>query len=110
MRWKGADPSVSRGQVYFILAVLFALLVAVFAIQNPEPIVIQLFFWQFDKVPKILLILVSTAVGALVVVLLGLFWNIGKFIHIRHLENEIRELEVRLNECSDAAAPGKQND
>jgi uncharacterized integral membrane protein len=85
-------------------------LVAVFAIQNPEPVSIKLFFWQFDMVPKILLILVSTAVGALVVILLGLFWNIGKFIHIRHLENEIRELKGKLSECSDVAVPGEQND
>jgi putative membrane protein len=91
---------VSRGQVYFVLAVLFALLVAVFAIQNPESVSIRLLFWQFDNVPKILLILVSTAVGALVVVLLGVFWNIGKVLHIRRLEAEIRVAKNKLNELS----------
>jgi uncharacterized integral membrane protein len=86
--------------VYFVLAVLFALLVAVFAIQNPESVSIRLLFWQFDNVPKILLILVSTAVGALVVVLLGVFWNIGKVLHIRRLEGEIRVAKSKLNEYS----------
>jgi uncharacterized integral membrane protein len=91
---------VSRGQVYFILAVIFAVLVAVFAVQNPESVSISLFFWQFNQVPKVLLILVSTAVGALVVVLLGLFWSISKMLHIHRLEAEIRVAENKLNELS----------
>jgi len=97
--------SVSRGQVYFVLAVLFALLVAVFAIQNPEPVSIKVLFWQFHKVPKVLLILISTAVGALVVVLLGLFWNIDKIIRIRRLEGEIREVKEKVDGCASVAIP-----
>lgn len=101
---------MSKGQVYFILAVLFALLVAVLAIQNPEPVGITLLFWQLYSVPKFLLILISTAVGALVVVLLGLFWNIGKFIHIRRLEGEIKDLKGKLTECSSVVAPKESVD
>lgn len=94
---------MSRGQVYFAVAVGFALLVAVFAIQNPEPVTIRLLFWQFSAVPEVLLILVSTASGALVALLLGLFWNIGKFMHIRRLEGEIRDAKNQMSQCPGVA-------
>ena len=43
-----------------------AFLVAVIVLQNVEPIEIDLLFWSVARVPKLVLILVSMLVGALI--------------------------------------------
>jgi len=91
---------ISKAQLYFILALLFALIVVVFAIQNHEAINIKFLVWQFKETSKALVILVSTAIGALMVVFLGFWWQLKRFIHIRQLEGEIKELKNRLSEIS----------
>lgn len=55
-----------------ILGLLFALLVAIFAIQNANPVAIQ-FLWIEAKVPLVLVILGSALAGALVTLLLALW-------------------------------------
>ncbi len=56
-----------------LVAVLFlALLIAVFALQNAGFVPIRLLFWQFD-VSLVLVILGSALLGALAVLLAGLF-------------------------------------
>lgn len=89
---------MSKALFYFLLALLFALIVAVFAIQNPEPIKINFLAWQFREIPKVLVILSSTAIGALVIILLGFWWYLGKFMYIRLMEREVKELKNRLAE------------
>lgn len=84
---------MSRAQLYFIFALFFAFMVAVFAIQNPERISINILTWEFIEISKVMVILASTALGAIVVVLLGLGWQFKKFMYIRQLESEIRELK-----------------
>jgi len=58
-------------QFYLITALVFALLVAVFAIQNTETVVIQFLAWSFS-ISLVLVILGSAAVGALVLYLFSL--------------------------------------
>lgn len=91
---------MSKGQFYFLLALLFALLVAVFAIQNPESITINFLVWRFEEVSKVLVILASTAIGALVVIFLGSWWQFKKFVYIRKLEGEVKELQSSLAKLS----------
>lgn len=86
---------MSKAQVYFILSLIFALVVAIFAIQNTEQISINFLFWQFSEISKVVVILASATVGAMLVVFLGLWWQLKRFIHIRHLEGEIKELKNR---------------
>lgn len=86
---------MSKRQFYFFLALLFALLVAVFATQNPESITINFLVWRFEEVSKVLVILASTAIGALVVIFLGFWWQLKKIMYIRKLEGEIKELQSK---------------
>lgn len=87
---------MNRAQIYFVSALLFALLVAVFVLQNTEPVGVNFLFWQFTHVSKVLVILISAAVGALMVVLLGAWWQFKKYIYVRQLESELRELKILL--------------
>lgn len=93
---------MSRAQVYFIFGLFFALIITVFALQNPERISINILFWEFIEVSQVMVILASTVLGALVVVLLGLGWQIKKFMYIRQLEGEIRQLRKTLGNTSGA--------
>ncbi|MEW6425849.1 MAG: hypothetical protein AB1523_14140 [Bacillota bacterium] len=43
---------MSKKQLYFILGLLFALLVAIFALQNPEPVDIDFLIWHFNPYPR----------------------------------------------------------
>lgn len=94
---------MSKAQIYFIISLLFAMVVAVFAIQNTEQISINFLFWQFSEISKVFVILASATVGAMLVVFLGLWWQLKRFIHIRHLEGEIKELKNKPLQ-----APGEQ--
>jgi uncharacterized integral membrane protein len=87
---------MSRIQFYFVLGLFCALLVAVFAAQNPEPVEIGFLFWSFSGVPKVLVILSSTAVGALLVLFLGFAGQFRRYLHIRRLEQEIESLKKEL--------------
>lgn len=93
---------MSRAQLYFITAILFALTVAVFAIQNPETITINFLAWQYTEISKVLVILASTAFGALAVLFLGFWFQVKKLMYTRQLEGEIKELKKKLAEAVSA--------
>jgi len=100
---------MSKAQAYFIVALLFALSVAVFAIQNTEGISINFLFWRYEGISKVLVILASAAVGAIAVLFLGFWWQFKKAMYIRQLEGEIRSLKAKLNQEQVAVAREEQN-
>ncbi|OIQ61270.1 hypothetical protein MOTE_03460 [Moorella thermoacetica] len=79
-------------QIYSLLAILFALLVAVFAVQNAVAVNIKFLAWQFPGISLVLVILGSAAFGALVVFLLGVVRQVRVNREIRQLKHENRRL------------------
>lgn len=67
-----------------ILTLCFALLVAIFAIQNAVPVVIHL-FWMTTQVPLVLVILGSVFAGAIIVFLIAI-WREFRLRRIRSTE------------------------
>jgi len=59
-------------QTYWIGALLVAIVVAVFAVQNSAPTSVHFLWFNAEGVPVSVLIIVCAALGALVTVLLGL--------------------------------------
>ncbi len=47
-----------------IIALVFALLAGIFALQNQKPVQIHLYFWTFPRVSESLLIIASLLLGA----------------------------------------------
>lgn len=47
-----------------IIALVFALLAGIFALQNHRPVQIHLYFWTFPRVSESLLIIASVLLGA----------------------------------------------
>lgn len=84
---------MSRAQLYLVLGILFALIVAIFAVQNTEKVVIYFLFWQMQEASKVIIILVSAAFGALAMFFLGFMWSYKKIKRIRQMEAEIVDLK-----------------
>lgn len=82
-------------QFYLISALVFSLLVAIFAIQNTETVVIKFLPWSFS-VSLVLIVLGSAVAGALVLYFLGLFKQVGAWMKIRQLNHHKTELEKQV--------------
>jgi lipopolysaccharide assembly protein A len=80
-------------QKQFIFLILLSILVAIFAITNANIISVQLFLWSF-QLSGSLVILISVALGASLVLLLGLYRSIKTRMTIRDLEKNINNLKT----------------
>lgn len=79
-------------QFYLILALLFALLVAVFAIQNTAPVTLIFFAWRF-QVSLVVIVLGGLAFGAIIMGLLGFLHHIRLSLEIKKLRSSVNQLE-----------------
>lgn len=86
-------------QFILVIALIFALLVAVFAIQNAITVQVVLFAWKF-KTSLVLVIFGSAILGALSVGLFSLVQYIQWKMKLRKQEQKISELESQLEELS----------
>lgn len=83
-------------QLGFIIALLFSILIAIFAILNNEVVTINYLFGE-APVSLVIVILASAFLGALV---LGIFSLVGRVKHglkARDLEGKLRKMEEELN-------------
>ncbi|NLC77844.1 MAG: LapA family protein [Clostridia bacterium] len=85
-------------QVYWIVAFIFALIVAVFAIQNAEVVNIRFLRWQFESISLVLVIIGSAAVGAFLFFILGTIKQVTMTLRLKEAEGKIRKLESQLAE------------
>jgi len=83
-------------QFYSLLALIFALLVAIFAIQNASMVEINFLTWRFPQISLVLVILGSAAFGALVVFLLGLVKQLRMVREIRDIKNQNKKLNETI--------------
>lgn len=59
-----------KGQSYFILAVVFIILIAIFSVANVKPVDVDYIFGQ-GEVPLIFVILFSVLLGSVITILIG---------------------------------------
>jgi len=86
--------------VAYLLVALIGAAIALFAIQNINPVVVRFLGWQIESALS-LVVLLSTVIGTVMASLVGL---------VRHwkLRSRIRQLERRLAELG--AAPEQRQD
>ncbi|MZQ85171.1 DUF1049 domain-containing protein [Paenibacillus sp. 5J-6] len=77
-------------QWILICALLFALITAVFAVVNVEPVLVNFIFAQ-TSTPLILVILTSTLLGGLIVGLFGMVRQYKLHRKVRHLEKQLHD-------------------
>ncbi len=79
--------------VYLLIAAV-AIAVAIFALQNADHVTVRFLAWQIERAPLAAVILVSGAVGAVLVSLVGFIQRWRLRSKIRQLENRLRSLEA----------------
>jgi putative membrane protein len=77
-------------QWILICALLFALITAVFAVVNVEPVQVNFIFAQ-TSTPLILVILTSTLLGGLIVGLFGMVRQYKLHRKVKHLEKQLHD-------------------
>ncbi|HBS59824.1 MAG TPA: DUF1049 domain-containing protein [Firmicutes bacterium] len=98
-------------QVFLISALVFSLLVAVFAVQNAILVPVNLLFWNF-QISLVLVILSASVAGAFIMFFVALFrqFNLGQKIkeyeaRVKVLEGKIAELEGKVRETQVPEGP-----
>jgi len=81
-------------QKQFIFFILLSILVAIFAITNANIMTVQLFLWSF-QLSGSLVILLSVALGAGLVLLFGIYRSFKTRMTIRDLEKNVSNLKVQ---------------
>ncbi|MCQ6274813.1 DUF1049 domain-containing protein [Bacillus sp. V3B] len=82
-----------------ILALLFALIVAIFAVVNVEPVLVDYVFGT-TELPLVLIILSSALLGGFIVGSIGLFRNFMLQRQVKLLTKEKTQLEEKAQELN----------
>ncbi|WP_418792254.1 LapA family protein [Phosphitispora sp. TUW77] len=81
-------------QIYLVLALLFSIGVAVFAVQNASRVEITLFFWQLKNISLVLVIFGSALIGALATGLFGLVKQLKLRKMLKQYKNQAETLDM----------------
>lgn len=95
-------------QLLLIVALLFALAVAVFAVQNAEYIVVQLFNLEFET-SLVVVVLAAAAAGALSAGIIGFVRQIKSSLRIRQLQSQVNKLERHVHDL-EQLLPGPETE
>lgn len=78
-----------KGQTYVILAIIFVIIVSVFAVTNVETVEVNYVFWTGES-PLILIILFSVLMGGIITFAVGA----KKMLH---LQREFKKMQLENN-------------
>ncbi len=92
-------------QVYLIGFLVLAAAIATFAIQNSGETVVKFIGWQFHS-SLVVIVLISTAVGAIMAILLSLPGAFRFRARLREQSLRVVELEQRLREFKSKGTEG----
>ena len=90
--------------MYGVIALIFALLITIFSIQNVTSVNINFLMWHFTNVPLVVVILLSSLTGALVVFFYTLFKTFSLKREISSVKKAHSKLETELEHLSQLAA------
>lgn len=90
---------MQKGQVMFIVSLVFAIIITIFALTNANPVIINLIFYKFEA-SQALVIFISAALGAVIVTSLGLVNHIKLKSQIKTLRKTNEELSAKINSLS----------
>src|SRR5580765_4252657 len=91
-------------QFGFFLSILFAIVIAIFAVQNTQPVSVTFLFWGPFNTVSAVLVLISAALGALAMLLLSLTREAGLRWRLRSQGQQIKQAQARIAQL-EAAQP-----
>jgi uncharacterized integral membrane protein len=95
-------------QIIVLLALVFSVLIAIFAVQNTTPVDVRFLGWGASGVAASVLVLISAVAGAVAMLLLGVAREVGLRWQHHTVTNQLRASQKRVAEleAAQAAAPG----
>lgn len=84
-------------QLTYIFALLFSVVIAMFAIVNAQPVKVDFVFDEF-QISLALIILISAFAGAFILGFLGLFKQIKSGFQLRDVKGKNKKLEAQIEE------------
>jgi uncharacterized integral membrane protein len=88
----------SVSQVIVLLALVFSILIAIFAVQNTTQVAVQFLTFQAQSVAVSVLVLISAAMGALAILLLGAAREVGIRWRHRAVTQQLKAAQTRVAE------------
>ncbi len=89
-----------KNQFLFVVGLVFAVIISVFAITNADPVEINLLFTTFQA-SQALLVFLSAAAGAIIVVSLGLIRHLKLTGQLRTMRKENEKLRNQIKFLED---------
>jgi uncharacterized integral membrane protein len=83
------------GQLGVLLALIFSLIIAVLAIANNQPVIINYLYGRAE-VSAVVIILGAAVLGALTIFILSLFGKIKGKLQFRNMRNDLKNLKEKL--------------
>lgn len=81
-------------RIFFVVALILALLVTVFAVQNNQPITISFLFWSIDG-SLALVLMITLVLGIVIGVLLMAPGSVRSRLRVGNLQRAARSMEVQ---------------
>lgn len=97
---------MQKVQGMFIVSLVFAIIITIFALTNANPVVINLLFYKFEA-SQALVIFISAALGAVIVASLGLVNQIKLKSQIKTLHKANEELSSKISSLSTELKPAQ---
>jgi len=91
-----------------VISLLFALVVAVFAVQNNTPVDISFLGWELKKISLVLVIFGSAAAGAVTVFSLGLVKQIRLKMELRQMKAQNEKLNSQITALQAVSPASKE--
>src|ERR1700736_1243391 len=92
-------------QLTVFLALAFSIVIAVFAVQNTTPVSVSFLMFRADAVAVSVLVLISAALGAAAMLLLGLAREVGLRWRHRATAQQLKTAQARVAELEAAQPP-----
>ncbi|MFD2046192.1 lipopolysaccharide assembly LapA domain-containing protein [Ornithinibacillus salinisoli] len=91
-----------KGQSYVILAIIFVIIVAIFAVTNVSPVEVNYLFWTGES-PLILVILFSVLMGGIITGAVGM-------VKMFRMQREIKLLKIENQKMNNVMEDNGLND
>jgi uncharacterized integral membrane protein len=95
-------------QLGVLVALVFAIVIAIFAVQNTTPVAVTFLAFRADEVAVSVLVLVSAALGAAAMLVLGIAREVRLQLRHRALGQRLKLAENRVKELEAASTSASQ--
>lgn len=88
-------------QITFALALVFAIAVALFAVQNTTPVAVSFLWFQIPQLAVSVLVLLCAFLGAALTIMVGIGRDLRRALTIRSLRGQLAARDKRITELED---------